>query len=138
MGSNVRVCKCVCTHMCYSVCKLAACVHVSGDPGTCWWRNQGRESSPWSQAALLPQESFTPVCHIGWWSLLNAQNVIRNMLLSVSVCLQMRQTVIQCNVRMFSFLLLDCSFYLSFSCGVVLCVVWAFLKAACGPKDCNH
>lgn len=42
---------------------------------------------PRSQAALLPQESFSPVCHIGWWSPLNAQSLIRNMLLSVFVCL---------------------------------------------------
>lgn len=36
------------------VCMLAACVHVSGDPGTCWWRNQVRVLLR-SQAALLPR-----------------------------------------------------------------------------------
>lgn len=53
--------KCTCvfmrphTDMCHYVCRPAACVHVSGDPGTCWWRNQVRECSRGHKLPFFPR-----------------------------------------------------------------------------------
>lgn len=44
VGFCVYWCALACVRVIH-VCMLAACVHVSGDPGTCWWRNQVRERS---------------------------------------------------------------------------------------------
>lgn len=82
------MCVCVPMHACLSLCVHAGgmCPCVRG-PWHLLMKKSSHRVLPWSQAALLPQESFSPVCHIGCWSPLNAHSVIRNMLLSVFVCL---------------------------------------------------
>lgn len=82
----VCVVMCLCMHICHYVCMLAACVHVSGDPGSCWWRNQVRESSyghklPFHPRSLSHQSVVLAASH------LNAQSLITDMLLSAFVCL---------------------------------------------------
>lgn len=84
---------CVCIyvpmHAYVSLCVHAGCMCpcVRG-PRHPLMKKSSQRVLPRSQAALLPQESFSPACHIGRWSPLNAQSVIRNMLASVFVCLR--------------------------------------------------
>lgn len=67
MGLNVSVCvcMCLCMHMCHSG---SMCPFVRG-PWHLLMKKSSQRVLPRLQAALLPRESFSPVCHIGCWSL---------------------------------------------------------------------
>ena len=82
---------CVSMHACVSLLVHAGCLCpcVRG-PWHLLMKKSSQRVLPWSQAALVPQESFSPVCHIGRWSPLNAQSLITYcicFILSLSDCL---------------------------------------------------
>lgn len=69
MGLNVSVCVCVCMCLCMHMCHSGSmCPFVRG-PWHLLMKKSSQRVLPWLQAALLPRESFSPVCHIGCWSL---------------------------------------------------------------------
>lgn len=132
MGLNVCVWVYVPMHAYVTLCVRAGCMCpcVRG-PWHLLMKKSSQRVLPRSQAALIPQESFSPVCHIGWWSPFSAHSLIRNMLLSLFVCLCVSGEVTQTNsalvlLALFLFPFLCCSFYtfvlLTWCQGVVLCV----------------